>query len=168
MHVYIFFCMFIIAVEEFYKKKENYREGMVQICDTFAAYYLAKLFKSLDNFGIQGLNKSQSDDQVSALEVVKYLRLADGIDPMCEFSALLKGFYGFWQQAYLSVNAPSAAQSGADYSRAEKYFMAILNKASGGGSTAGETQSKLAYAAHVGMVSGCNLGFIYFFPHIIV
>ena len=108
---------------------------MIQIYDTFAAYYLAKYWHCIDNKSDSN-HITDEDEAYYAQQIVSYLKCADGVDPMYEFSWLIKGFYELRQAAGAATNNHKTSQS--EYNRAEKHFQSIITN----------------YGAYMGLVSG--------------
>lgn len=141
-----------VAVEEFYKSKDNYKEAMIQIYDTFAAYYLVKYWHCIDNKSDSN-NIVEEDETYYAQQIVSFLKYADGVDPMYEFSWLIKGFYELRQAASIPSYSNKTTQS--EYNRAQKHFQSIVNNYTQSKKKLSPDSmvSRLAYGAYIGLVS---------------
>jgi hypothetical protein len=75
---FIFSC--VVAVEQYYRERGEYKEGIVEIFDALAAYALDRSLKSIGE-----IERKK--------EVLDYIQKADAINQRNEYTWLIKGFF---------------------------------------------------------------------------
>lgn len=68
------------AVEQYYRERGEYREGIVEIFDALAAYALDRSLKSVG-------------DLERKKEVLDYIQKSDSVNQRNEYTWLIKGFF---------------------------------------------------------------------------
>lgn len=67
-------------MEQYYRERGEYKEGIVEIFDALAAYALDRSLKSVG-------------DLERKREVLAYLQKSDAVNPRNEYTWLIKGFF---------------------------------------------------------------------------